>query len=241
MTPAVEISEKQPHAQLPWAKIAWFGALVAVCYAPILAALFRQWGADEDMGHGFFVPVIAAYIVWQRREELLAITPKPNWWGMVVVIWGAAQMIVAVLGAELFTSRTAVVITLIGVIWTLGGNEMLKKLAFPLFLLFFMVPIPAVIYNQITFPLQIFASRLADDALSCIALALNPKARLLIAPAMNGKMWLHAATQANVKLLQARGAAFIGPDEGMLSCGYEGVGRLWPVEQIAAHSLKLLG
>jgi len=85
------------------------------------------------------------------------------------------------------------------------------------------------------------AHGLADDALSCIALALNPKARLLIAPAMNGKMWLHAATQANVKLLQARGAAFIGPDEGMLSCGYEGVGRLWPVEQIAAHSLKLLG
>jgi phosphopantothenoylcysteine synthetase/decarboxylase len=85
------------------------------------------------------------------------------------------------------------------------------------------------------------AHGLADDALSCIALALNPKARLLIAPAMNGKMWLHAATQANVKLLRARGAAFIGPDEGMLSCGYEGVGRLWPVEQIAAHSLKLLG
>ncbi|HMD76343.1 MAG TPA: exosortase/archaeosortase family protein, partial [Terracidiphilus sp.] len=182
MTPAVEISEKQPHAQLPWAKIAWFGALVAVCYAPILAALFRQWGADEDMGHGFFVPVIAAYIVWQRREELLAITPKPNWWGMVVVIWGAAQMIVAVLGAELFTSRTAVVITLIGVIWTLGGNEMLKKLAFPLFLLFFMVPIPAVIYNQITFPLQIFASRLADDALTLMNVPVFREGNILDLP-----------------------------------------------------------
>ncbi len=84
------------------------------------------------------------------------------------------------------------------------------------------------------------AHGLADDALTCIALALNSKARILIAPAMNGKMWLHPATQQNVKTLKARGVEFIGPDEGMLSCGYEGVGRMWPVEQVAARALKLL-
>ena len=84
------------------------------------------------------------------------------------------------------------------------------------------------------------AQGLADDALTCLALALNPKARILIAPAMNGKMWLHPATQQNVKTLKARGVEFIGPDEGMLSCGYEGIGRMWPVEQVAARALKLL-
>lgn len=84
------------------------------------------------------------------------------------------------------------------------------------------------------------AHGLADDALTCIALALNPKARLLIAPAMNGKMWLHPATQANVATLRQRGAEFIGPEEGMLSCGYEGIGRLWPVEQIAEKALEML-
>ena len=83
------------------------------------------------------------------------------------------------------------------------------------------------------------AHGLADDALSCIALALNPRAKILIAPAMNGKMWLHAATQENVQTLKRRGAVFIGPDEGMLSCGYEGIGRLWPVEQIAECAMKL--
>ena len=84
------------------------------------------------------------------------------------------------------------------------------------------------------------ANGIADDALTCIALALNPKSRILIAPAMNGKMWLHAATRANVALLKKRGAEFVGPDEGMLSCGYEGVGRLWPVEQITERAIKLL-
>ena len=83
------------------------------------------------------------------------------------------------------------------------------------------------------------AHGIADDALTCVALALNPKAKILIAPAMNGKMWLHPATQENVARLKARGAEFIGPDEGMLSCGYEGVCRLWPVEAIAGRALKL--
>ena len=82
------------------------------------------------------------------------------------------------------------------------------------------------------------ANGFADDALMCIALALNPQAKILIAPAMNGKMWLHPATQANVATLKKRGAEFIGPDEGMLSCGYEGIGRLWPVEKIAQIALK---
>lgn len=84
------------------------------------------------------------------------------------------------------------------------------------------------------------AQGLANDALSCIALALNPRARLLIAPAMNGNMWQHPATRGNVKLLQQRGAEFIGPESGMLSCGYEGLGRLWPVEQIASRALELI-
>ena len=85
------------------------------------------------------------------------------------------------------------------------------------------------------------AHGLADDALGCIALALNPDAPVLVAPAMNGKMWLHPATVANVETLTGRGVNFIGPEAGMLSCGYEGIGRLWPVEKIAARAMELLG
>jgi len=82
------------------------------------------------------------------------------------------------------------------------------------------------------------AHGLADDALTSIALA--SRAPLAIAPAMNGKMWQHPATQANVRTLSKRGAAFLGPDSGMLACGYEGIGRLWPVERIAEEALRLL-
>ena len=84
------------------------------------------------------------------------------------------------------------------------------------------------------------AHGIADDALTCIALALNPNAKLLLAPAMNGKMWQHPATQQNVTMLKERGAQFVGPDTGMLSCGYEGVGRLEVVEEIAKRAMELL-
>ena len=82
------------------------------------------------------------------------------------------------------------------------------------------------------------ANGLADDALTCIGLA--SRAPLLIAPAMNGKMWSHPATTRNAEILRERGAHFIGPDEGMLACGYEGAGRLWPVEKIADEACALL-
>ncbi len=84
------------------------------------------------------------------------------------------------------------------------------------------------------------ACGIADDPLSCTALALKPDAPILVAPAMNGKMWNHPATQSNVSILRDRGVEFIGPDEGMLSCGYEGVGRFWPIEGILDRALQIL-
>ena len=168
--------------QLPWEQIAWFGVLALACYAPVLSRLVLQWSTDDDMSHGFFVPLISAFIVWQRREELMAIKPRPNWWGLAVVLYGAIQLLLATLGAELALARSAFVITLIGMVWLLGGTRMLRELAFPLFLLFFMVPIPSVIYSRITFPLQILASQLADGALTVLSVPVLREGNILELP-----------------------------------------------------------
>jgi exosortase len=157
-----------PRVQLPWSRLAWFGALAIACYAPVLGALVRQWNDDPDMSHGFFVPLVAGFIVWQRREELMATQVKPNWWGLAVVGFGAVQLWIGTLAVELFLMRTSFLITIIGAVWLLAGTAILRKLAFPLFLCFFMVPIPAVVYNNITFPLQLLASRLAEHSLTLL-------------------------------------------------------------------------
>jgi len=179
MTPVVDT----PVAtRFPWAILAWFGALLALSYGPILTALVHQWDADPDMSHGFFVPAISAFMIWQRRHEVMAIKPHPDWRGLGLVLYGTAQLYLATLGAELFLARTALVITIFGAVWMLGGTRMLRKLFFPLFLLFFMVPIPAVIYNRITFPLQLLASRLAGDALSWMGLPVLREGNILELP-----------------------------------------------------------
>ncbi len=151
-----------------WTPIAWFAILIVAVYSPIVNGLVRNWIVDEDMGHGFFVPLVAGYIVWQRRERLWAIEWKPAWWGIALILWGAFQSYFGLLGAEYFLQRTALLFTLVGVLLVFGGMPLLRELAFPLLLLPFMIQIPTIIYNKITFPLQIFASTVAENVLNLI-------------------------------------------------------------------------
>jgi exosortase len=168
--------------RVPWAAIVWIAVPLAVCYASVLHRLIGQWWSDPDMGHGFFVPLVAGYIVWQRRAELLSIEARPTWWGLLLVVWGGLQLLIGTLGVELFTARTALVLTLIGAVWTVGGPPVLRKLAFPLFLLFFMVPIPTVVYNSLTFPLQILATRIAAAGLLTIGIPVLREGNILDLP-----------------------------------------------------------
>lgn len=174
--------ESPAATRLPWTKIAWFGALLTASYAGVFAHLVRQWDRDPDMSHGFFVPLVSAFIIWQRRAEISAIKPQPTWWGLVLVLYGTAQLYLATLGAELFLARTAFVITVFGVVLTLGGSPVFRKLAFPLFLLFFMVPIPAVLYNRVTFPLQILASTFAGNGLAWLGVPVLREGNILELP-----------------------------------------------------------
>jgi exosortase len=163
-------SAQSREKEVPWAMIAWVAALVVLAYLPVIKYLVQQWISDEDMGHGFFVPVVAAYIAWTRREDLAKAPAAPNYWGLAIIAWGAAQLLLGTVGAELFLQRTALIITIVGCIVLGWGMGVLRILAFPVGLLVFMVPIPRVVYTQITFPLQLLASRVAESMLSLIGI-----------------------------------------------------------------------
>jgi len=168
------IADKLPE-QVPvkprtisWSAVAWFGILLVAVYYPILSHLVAQWSTDDDVSHGFFVPLVAGYIAWQRREKLLNMEWKPAWWGIGLLVWGGVQAYLGMLGAELFLQRTAFLISLVAMLLILGGTAVVRELAFPLLLLPFMIPLPTVVYNQITFPLQIFASAVAEKSLDVL-------------------------------------------------------------------------
>jgi len=148
-----------------WVRVGWVLGLLVLAYLPILIRMATQWTNDDDMSHGFFVPAIAGYIAWRRREELLAAKPAPSYLGLFVMLWSFIQMAFGILGAELFLQRSAFVGSVWGAVLFLGGWVYVRILALPLLMLPLMVPIPAVIYNQITFPLQLFASAVAENVL----------------------------------------------------------------------------
>lgn len=171
--PAVPSSTQAPPTAEPkpnWLPVAWFGALLILCYAPILYRMGVQWANDENMGHGFFVPLVAGFIVWQRRHKLAALPLKTSYWGLVLVIWAALQATVGTLGAELFTARVAFLIALVGAVLFIGGTAWLRALAFPLTLLLFMIPIPAIIYAALTLRLQMLASELGEILISAMGI-----------------------------------------------------------------------
>jgi exosortase len=164
--PVSERNLASTKTSLPWATVLWFGILLIGCYAPVLYGLVRQWASDEDMSHGFFVPLVAGFIALRRRSEWAYARPSPNYWGLMLVAWGAAQALLGTLAAQVFITRTAFLVSLTGVVLLLGGTKVLKALAFPLFLLVFLFPIPAILYARITLPLQLFASSIAETMLN---------------------------------------------------------------------------
>ncbi|MGO9094619.1 MAG: exosortase C-terminal domain/associated protein EpsI [Bryobacteraceae bacterium] len=134
-------------------------ALGMVCYWPVLQGMAAQWYFDQDMGHGFLVPVAAGWIGWQQRKRLGV--ARPSAWGLVFVLAGAALQLAGAVGAGLFVGSLGLACALVGVLLAAGGLGWLRELSFPLFLVVFMLPKLQFVYNEVTLPLQLLASQMA--------------------------------------------------------------------------------
>jgi exosortase len=139
---------------------------LVVCYAPTLRGMFGQWSNDEDMSHGFLVPVVILWIIWRERGRWQGLEPDPSWWGFAILASAAGLQFAGVLGAGLFAGSVALLVSLAGAVLCIGGFAWLRALAFPLILALFMLPKLAIVYNQVTLPLQLAASRIAADILT---------------------------------------------------------------------------
>jgi exosortase len=153
-------------------------ALLA-CYAPTLRGMFQQWLSDEDMSHGFLVPIVALWIVWRERARWQSLPAEPNLWGLAVLTAGAGMQFIAELGAGLFAGSLAFLVSVAGIVLSLGGFAWLRALAFPLLLTLFMLPKLALVYNQVTLPLQLLASRIAAGILTTAGIGVIRQGNIL--------------------------------------------------------------
>ena len=171
------------RADFAWASLI-IGVLVAAVYYHVLAKLVADWWQIPDFSHGFLVPVFAAYMVWVKRKTLLATKIAPTWSGIVVVILGLVVLLLGVYGAELFLSRVSLVILLTGLVLSFGGWHLLKELRFALLVLLLAIPIPAIIFNEITLPLQTLAAKLASALLPLFGVPVLREGNVIELPAM---------------------------------------------------------
>jgi exosortase len=185
---AVSIPDSR-REQSVWRKLAgWRTAilliLIAWLYAPIAGRLVHQWSTDPNFSHGFFVPAFSAFVVWQDRVRLAALRRAPSTWGLPIILVSVFLLLLGVFGAELFLSRISLVILIAGMVIFFLGWEMLRGVLFPLLFLILMVPIPAIVFNQITFPLQILASKLAAWSLPLCGVPVLREGNVINLPAM---------------------------------------------------------
>jgi exosortase len=165
--------------------ILWPGVLLGltvILYAPVIKNLVQDWWGNPDYGHGVLVPLFAGYVLWREREKWVRCEIKPSNFGLLVMAASVVLLIGGSLGAELFTSRFSLLVLLAGMVLFLAGWKMLRSVSFPLGFLTLMLPIPVIIYNQITFPLQLLASRFATFWLELMQVPVLREGNVLILP-----------------------------------------------------------
>jgi exosortase len=152
---------------------------LAICYASAMRGMFEQWSTDEDMSHGFAVPLVIAWILWRERHRWGKLPLQPSVWGCGLLAAAAGLHFASAVGAGLFAASLAFLISAIGVILCLGGWALLRAFAFPLLLSVFMLPKLAIVYNQATLPLQLMASRLAAFMLTVAGIGVIREGNIL--------------------------------------------------------------
>lgn len=178
------IDETRSRRRFPWWAVVLLALVTGFVYDRTLIKLVLDWWKDPNFSHGFLVPLFSGWIVWKERKRLSLIALRPSWLGMLVIVFSLATLVVGALGAELFLARVSFVFLLAGVVIYLLGWEFFRALLFPWAFLFLMIPIPALIFNQITLPLQLLASQVASSILPLLGVPVLREGNVIVLPAM---------------------------------------------------------
>ena len=150
------------HTKVDLALIGLAFVAIVSLYFPVLTKLVEDWGSNDNYSHGFFVPFISAYMIFSIRNKIKGNPVAPANLGIVVLLLGLGQFYLASVGSELFLQRTSLIIVLIGGSLFLFGLQITWVIFLPLVYLIFMVPLPAIIWNKIAFPMQLFSSQMTE-------------------------------------------------------------------------------
>jgi exosortase len=169
---------------IPVWQLGILAALSLWLYWSTIGHLVSQWWNDPNFSHGFFVPLFSGFVIWQERDRLARLVPHPSWSGLAVVAFALLLLVIGRLGAELFLARSSLLVLLAGVTVLLLGWNFFRATFFPWAFLLLMIPIPVIVFNQITFPLQLLASRVAAATLPVLGVPILREGNVINLPSM---------------------------------------------------------
>jgi exosortase len=155
---------------------------MAGLYRGILPDMAHQWYEDANYSHGFVVPLIAAYFVYERRCDLLKVKVEPWWPGFALLLFGLLQLVIGWLGAEFFTMRSSLVVTLAWMTLFFFGKRLFHLMLLPLAYLLFMIPLPYIVYDSIAFPLKLFVTRASIAFLKLVGVVVMREGNIIMLP-----------------------------------------------------------
>jgi exosortase len=148
-------------------------------YYPFIQTLMRDWDTNDNYSQGYFIPFVSAFMIWWVLKDLEINDLKPSNWGIAIIVLGLLQLFIAKVGSEYFLQRTSMIIVLFGISFFLFGGRFTKTIWLPLVYLIFMVPLPAIIWNRIAFPMQLFASAITEDVVRFIGIPILREGNVL--------------------------------------------------------------
>jgi exosortase len=154
--------------------------LVIFLYQEVLWGLGSDWNNDPDYSHGFLVPFLSVYFIWERWNVLIDEMPSPSIWGIGLLSLGLFSLVVGLIGAELYVQRMSLVVVLSGLVLLILGWKYLWLLSLPIGFLIFMIPLPAIVVNTIAFPLQLFAAQTASFCLFSLGIPVLREGNLIM-------------------------------------------------------------
>jgi exosortase len=186
MTETLTLKPKQDAAasQTAWMVAAVLCVLMALLYYRVGIKLVSDWINIEDDSAGLLIPFFVLFLLWDKREKLLATPLAPSWKGLGLVLLGLFVLMVGVFGADLFLSRISFLLLVIGIVWMMLGWPMVRETKFILFVFLLAIPLPVLIMNHITFPLQMRSSELASGLLQLVGVPVLREGNVIQLPAM---------------------------------------------------------
>jgi exosortase len=173
-----------PEWSIDWKPVLLISAIIVLLYHGVAVKLVTDWFEIPDFSHGILIPFFVLFLLWDNRRKFRATPIKPSWSGLLLVALGLFVLLVGRLGADLFLQRSSFVLLVAGIVWTLLGTAMLRQSKFVLFVCLLAIPFPTIVFNQITFPLQLLASQFAADILPVFHVPVLQDGNIINLPAM---------------------------------------------------------